>query len=154
MYGAYSELYMTLAQRFKQLRTERQMSLADVGKLAGIERTTVWKIEHGPLPRGGTLQKACLLGLGLTKDSREWEELQALWTAERTGHPVTAQALAGQMAVQFLKNNREMESFFIEVSRLSREDWVELDKAVRRPSVLKALAALNTLHDEAKEKSQ
>ncbi|MEZ0295520.1 MAG: helix-turn-helix domain-containing protein [Candidatus Methylacidiphilales bacterium] len=138
---------MTLAQKFKDLRAERQMSLADVGKAAGIERTTIWKIENGQLPRGATLQKACLRGLGLVKESREWEELQALWTAERTGQAVTAQSLAGQLAMNHMAGNREFEDFYRTVSELPKEAWAELDKAIRRPAVLKALAALNALYD-------
>jgi transcriptional regulator with XRE-family HTH domain len=123
--------------------------LADVSKRAGVERTTIWKMENGFLPRGETLRKAAIKGLGLKKDSPEWEELQALWTTERTGQPVTAQALAGQMATNYLKNNREMEQFFLTISKLPREAWEELDKAIRRPAVLEGLAALNSLYEQA-----
>jgi transcriptional regulator with XRE-family HTH domain len=139
---------MTLAQKFKDLRTDRRLSLADVSKRTGLERTTIWKIENGYLPRGSTLQKACFRGLGLKMNSPEWEEIQALWTAEGTGQPVTAQALAGQMAANYLRNNREMEQFFLAVSDLPQETWVELNKAIRRPAVLQGLAALNTLYEQ------
>lgn len=140
---------MTLAEKFKALRADRRLSLSETGKRAKLERTTIWKIENGFLPRGDTLQKACLRGLGLKKDGPEWEEMQALWTAEGTGQPVTPQALAGQMATNYLRNNREMEQFFITLAKLPKEAWTELDKAIRRPAVLQGLAALNALYEQA-----
>ena len=145
---------MTLAQKFKELRAERRMSLAAVGKRADMERTTIWKIENGYLPRGSTIQKACFRGLGLKKNSPEWEEIQALWTAEGTGDPITPQALAGQMAANYLRNNREMEQFLRVLSRLPKEAWAELDKAIRRPAVLQGLAALNSLYEQAETKGR
>ena len=138
---------MTFAKKMRALRTDRKMSLADVGKRAGVERTTVWKAENGALPRGDTLQKLCLRGLGITKQAREWKELLALWTTERTGQPVAAQALAGFMADRRAKNNREMAAFLRSAQKLPDATWAELEKAVRRPTVLRGLAALNAIYE-------
>ncbi len=145
---------MTLAKKFKLFRGERKMSLADVGNRAKLERTTVWKIENGFLPKGSTLQKACLRGLGLQKNSPEWQELQALWTAERTGQPVTAQALAGHIAANQRVNDQEMAKFYLAVSKLPPQSWIELQKAIRRPAVLQGLATLNALYEAAQAKGR
>lgn len=140
---------MTLAKKIKALRAERKLSLSDISKLTGLERTTAWKIEKGFLPRGSTLEKVCLLGLSLREDSEDWKEVLALWTAERTGQPITAKALASRMAAAQNDGDREMAQFYLSVSKLSPQLWGELQKAIARPSVLEGIAALNAIYETA-----
>jgi transcriptional regulator with XRE-family HTH domain len=138
---------MTLAKKFKALRTARKDSLADVGKACGLARTTIWKIEHGYHPEGDTLQRACLQGLGLSKSSKDWQEIMALWTSETTGQGTTAQSLAGEMSRTRKKAGREMDAFLEAVSKLPHEEWAQLEKAVTRPSVMRGLASLNAIFE-------
>lgn len=139
---------MTLAKKYKELRSDRRMSLSDVGKRCGLERTTIWKIENGILPRGATLQKACLRGLGLKKDSNEWNELQALWTAERTGQPITAQDLAGEITAQLADGRADLTALLRSAAKLDKDDFLEIEKAIHRPAVLQGLRALNALYEQ------
>lgn len=145
---------MTLAQKMQALRAERGLSFNDIAELTGLQRTTAWKIEKGFLPRGGTLEKVCLRGLGLGKDSDDWKEALALWTAERTGQPITAEALAGHMAAAQDVGDSEMARFYEAVSKLSPKLWDELQKAVHRPSALEGIAALNAIYDAASRVGQ
>lgn len=138
---------MTLAKKFKNLRATRGLSLADVGARADLERSTIWKIENGLRPRGSTLQRAALRGLGLGKNSADWSELRALWTSEGTGQSVSAQALDAEISDARLRANGELSAFIRAASRLSPEALADLQKAVQRPAVLRGLAALNEIYE-------
>lgn len=72
-----------LAQAFVQLREARGLSQAEVGRQAGLDKSTVWKLEHGRAIRAPTLRQLCLEGLGLDDQAPEYKRLLALWMIEQ-----------------------------------------------------------------------
>lgn len=73
---------MTVAERLKELRTEKKMSLDAVAKAIGVSRANIYKYEHGIIenvPRDRVHQLAQLFGV-----SRPYMEG---WTDERLANP-------------------------------------------------------------------
>lgn len=137
----------TLADKFKSLRADRGLSLADVGKRAGLERTTVWKIEHGFWPRGETLKAAVQLGLGVRVSSPEWQEVQALWAGQRVGQAINSKSLAKRMDLQDLKRSQDVDRLLAKLAKLPSKQWDQIEKAISRPAVMRGLANLNALYE-------
>ncbi|MDR1190628.1 MAG: helix-turn-helix domain-containing protein [Verrucomicrobiales bacterium] len=138
---------MTLSQKLKTLREKQHLSLAEIAKKTKLERTTIWKAENGERPRGSTLQKLCLHGYGIAPISAEWKEIQALWVTESTGTALRAQDIILYGAVHEAATLKESAAFRRALAKLTDDQWRELSKAVTRPTVMEALAALNRLFE-------
>ncbi len=138
---------MTLGKKLREIRLRKKMSLQDVATLGGFMRPVLWKIEQGKsAPRPETM-KQILRGLGILPDSREWEELHALWGAARTGNSVKVETLAENMAVVQVKNGREAKAFLAKLTALSDDDFDAIRKAVARPAVLSAIHVLHAVFE-------
>lgn len=79
----YNMKTTTLAQYFKGLRTERQMSMENVAKASNMHRGAIWKIEHGHDVTVHTLRTLATVGLKIKTGSQEYATLVSLWAAHK-----------------------------------------------------------------------
>ncbi|MFV0415962.1 MAG: helix-turn-helix domain-containing protein [Chthoniobacterales bacterium] len=69
---------MTRGKKLYPLRTASKYTLEDVARKGGFSKTLLWRFEHGKsAPRPKTLESV-LYGLGVSKNSPDWQEVYAL----------------------------------------------------------------------------
>jgi transcriptional regulator with XRE-family HTH domain len=139
---------MTFASVFTQVRESKRLSRDEVARNAKLHVTTVWKTETNKLlPRGKTMRKLCLVGLGLREGSQDWERLNSAWLSERTEADIAPSALVGQLAGLELNNSKEAQRFYADVRKLSADDFSHVARAISRPEVMAGIRLLNALYE-------
>lgn len=138
---------MTLAQKIKEIRFSKKLSLEDVAHAGGFARTLLWRVEHGlSVPRPVTFSKM-LKGLGISAASKEGKEMQLLWGGARTDHSISHEEVSAGLNKVVAQKSKVMQEFLSDVENLSPDTFIELCKAVKRPAVLTGLKSLNALFE-------
>ena len=129
---------MNLATKFKELRIASNLTLAELGKKAGYEKTTIWKIESGFSPRMATLHAAATKGLGLKPSEENYKSLISLWTGSKVA--------PDPLAVEIKKVKSAESSEFDQLSQLwdslRPTQKVTLLRLAQAPHLLDSVAAL------------
>lgn len=59
---------MPINERLKELRELRRLSMAELARLVGVDRKTIWYIEHGERGVGLDIAKRLARALGVSLD--------------------------------------------------------------------------------------
>lgn len=121
------------------VREKSGMSLADVGKSAGISRGAVWRMETSgyPLPRGRTLERVLRYGYGLDATDGIYVSIVSRWTQERLGSSVHPRIPQGRAAV------------IERIAGLSRSHFLTLAALSSDPGLLDLVSAMVRAHRRA-----
>jgi len=134
----------TLANYFYDLRGDRSME--DIAKRAGLDRSTVWKIENGVNIRPGTLRKIAIEGLMLKETSQEYANLVALWIVSRglSDEPQPSIAKSLNRISKRISKQIEKNAILIaeSIQPIRIEDQKSIIKALNNPDAMGAIIAL------------
>ena len=129
---------MTLGERLKELRTERDLTLEDVGNVVGLQKQAIWKYENGNVSnmKRTTIKKLSDFFnvspsylMGYTDERNELELVNPTVTSDTVLFPVIGDIAAGydNIAVEnwsgdtveipssFLKGRKQEEYFVLQV---------------------------------------
>lgn len=73
----------TLGSKVAELRAERSLTMADIGKLCDISEASYWKVEHDRSIRWETVHLISVVAFKLKPASDQYQALHALWLKNR-----------------------------------------------------------------------
>lgn len=136
----------SLANYFRSLREAQDLSLEAIAKRAGVNRTTIWKIENGKPIRPMTMREIATRGLLLKESSKEYADLVALWVVSRglsdEPQPAIAKTLIRTTKAQSKALTKNAETIATAIQGMRIVDQKAIIKALSDKDAQPALIAL------------
>jgi transcriptional regulator with XRE-family HTH domain len=136
----------TLANYFKEIRESKNLTMEDIGKRAGLDRSTIWKIENGRPIRPGTMRTIAKRGLRLKESSQEYATLVSLWIVHRGLSDEPELEIAKAFTRISKESNRRLQTDSIKIAKILQtmlvSDQKALVRAMGNPESLAAIIAL------------
>tara|TARA_R110000764_G_scaffold227597_2_gene317785 strand:+ start:4543 stop:5001 length:459 start_codon:yes stop_codon:yes gene_type:complete len=141
-----------LAERFKELRDEKGLSLRDVanattnkkGKKLNVR--TPWNVENQLAIRLETLKTIVTQAFGLREGSDQYKELMALWMQASGMNTATPASIDKGVDVSKIKTTKKTQRFLTKlapvIQRIPVEDEKDILAALSNPMIIKALKAI------------
>lgn len=134
---------MTLGERLRQYRIERNLGLREVGRRAKLIHSTVWKTERGESCRWETVEA---LAKAYRCTAAQREELRALWLALMSNQPATAGGISEAQAAAEAGKERTAAAFARKLAKVlasvPAEDYPAIAAAVASPAIRRLLPSL------------
>ena len=135
-----------LGNYFRKLRTDRKLSVEDLAKRVGHNRTTIYNIENGRSVKSDTMRRIATKGFGIAEDSPEFSALVALWVVQSglSDEPnLKVAPIISRLEKNYSKRlSKDALNMAIILSTLKAADQVALLEALTEPVARDAIIAM------------